>query len=221
MEGELAAATGLPLPPIHNIPHGVEWPQQHPPLAVGPFAGIPRPYALFLSRLSWKKGLDRLVRAWKQVPGLPLVIAGNDSEENYLPQLQALVEAEGLAGRVHIVGAAGEDDKWALYAEAELFVLPSYNENFGCVVAEAMAMSCPVVVSDQVGLASLVARSGAGLVNSGEPDELAAAVRRLHADPALRRQMGAAGRRAAEQQLSWDSAAAQTEALYRRCLPPN
>lgn len=217
LERELATATGLPLPAIHNIPHGVEWPRQHTPLQAGRFHGIPRPYALFLSRISWKKGLDRLLRAWRQVPGLPLVIAGND-EENYLPQLRALAQAEGIADRVHFVGPAGQDEKWALFAEAELFVLPSYNENFGCVVAEAMAMACPVVLSDQVGLAPLVARSGAGLVNSGAPEELAAAVRRLHADPALRRQMGTAGRRAAEEQLSWDAAAAQTEALYRRCL---
>lgn len=217
LEGELAAATGLPLAPLHDIAHGVEWPERHAPLAAGPFAGIPRPYALFLSRINWKKGLDRLLRAWKQVPGLPLVIAGND-EEDYLPRLRELARAEGVAGRVHFVGAAGEQDKWALFAEAELFILPSYNENFGCVVAEAMAMSCPVVVSDQVGLAPLVAQAGAGLVNDGSPQELAAAVRRLHADPALRREMGAAGRRAATEHLSWDAAAERTEALYRLCL---
>jgi glycosyltransferase involved in cell wall biosynthesis len=217
IEAEHAAATGLPLPPIHNIPHGVEWPRHFTPLAESRFAHVARPYALFLSRISWKKGLDRLLKAWKRVPQLELVVAGND-DEGYLPRLRALARAEGIAERVHFVGHAGDADKWALYANAEMFVLPSYNENFGCVVAEAMAMSCPVVVSASVGLAALVADAGAGTVVSGDPEELAAAVRRLHADPALRRQMGERGRHAVAQHLSWDAAAAATEDLYRQCL---
>ena len=213
-EARDAAALGLPLPEIHNILHGTEWPDRHAPLAEGPFADLPRPYALFLSRLSWKKGLDRLIKAWQSVPELHLVIAGND-DESYLHKLKSMARAAGVADRLHFVGFASDTDKWALYENAEMFVLPSYNENFGCVVAEAMSMSCPVIVSSEVGLAPLVLETGAGIVTSGEPQALAEAVRSLHHDPARREEMGRRGRIGAIERLSWEAVAEEMEVVYR------
>ncbi len=217
LEGAELSALGLPAPNVQWIPNGVEWPSEHPPLAAGPFAALPPRYALFLSRISWKKGLDRLLTAWQWVPEIPLVIAGND-DENYRPQLEALARSLGLGARVIFLGPVSDTHKWALYERAELFVLPSYSENFGNVVAEAMAMGCPVVLTPEVGIAPLVAAAGAGLVADGEPAKFAAAVRELLSDPERRHLMGELGAETARTQLSWSGVAERAEDLYRSLI---
>lgn len=217
IEGEEAMALGLKLPEIICVPNGVGWPSRHLPLSAGPLGDIPRPYALFLSRINRKKGLDRLICAWKSVPQLALIIAGND-DDGYLPVLEKLAVSEGVAGRVHFVGSVRDEHKWALYENAEMFVLASYSENFGNVVAEAMAMACPVVVTPEVGLAKLVREAGAGVVTSGEPDILADAITKLHHDEVGRKRCGLLGRQAAVERLSWEGVAAEMESQYHRML---
>jgi glycosyltransferase involved in cell wall biosynthesis len=204
---------GLDFGAAFCVQNGVEWPRDFAPLAAGPFAHIPQPYALFMGRISWKKGIDRLIKAWKSVPGLPLIIGGNDYE-GLIPKLTALARSEGVAERVSFVGAVSDRDKWALYENARLLVLPSYSENFGNVVAEAMAMSCPVVVTRTVGIAPLVERHSAGLVTGDTPADIAACGNRLAQDETMRRECGARGRAAVESTLSWDAVAEQMEAVY-------
>jgi glycosyltransferase involved in cell wall biosynthesis len=211
-------ALGLKLPRVFCVPNGVQLPISHAPLSAGPFARLPRPYALFLSRINWKKGLDRLIRAWAMIPNMKLVIAGND-EENYMPKLKTLARQEGVADRVLFVGPVNDTEKWALYENAEVFILPSYSENFGNVVAEAMVMSCPVVVTSEVGLAEVVRSSGAGIVTSGEPKELAANISILLATSrSEREEMGRRGYRAAVEQLSWGAIALSMENMYLDAL---
>jgi glycosyltransferase involved in cell wall biosynthesis len=217
IEGDEAKALGLKLPEIFCVPNGVGWPSRHLPLAAGPFDSIQRPYALFLSRINRKKGLDRLICAWKWVPQLALIVAGND-EEDYLPELKALARSEGVADRLNFIGSVSDEHKWALYENAEMFILPSYSENFGNVVAEAMAMACPVVVTPEVGLAKFVREVGAGVVTSGEPSILAQAVAELHRDEFRRKRCGALGRQAAIGHLSWEGVGVQMESEYKRIL---
>lgn len=216
-EADEAALLGVELPPIDCIPNGVDLPARYASLRSGPFAWLPRQYALFLSRINWKKGLDRLIRAWRHVPDLPLVVAGND-EEAYTPRLQRIAAEAGVADRVHFIGPVADEHKWGMFQAAEMFVLPSYSENFGNVVAEAMAVGCPVVVSGAVGIAPLVREFGAGEVISGEPDDIAAAVERLRADPERRSAAGENGRRAITHTLQWPAIAAQMESAYRRAM---
>jgi len=217
LEADELRSFGWPLQEIAWIPNGVDVPARHQTRAAGPFANLPARYALFLSRISWKKGLDRLITAWQWVPDIPLVIAGND-DEGYQPKLQALAQSLGLTDRVLFVGHVGDDDKWALFEDAQLFVLPSYSENFGNVVAEAMAMGCPVLVSPEVGIAAFVSEAAAGAVTDCDPVKLAAAVREMLAEPATRAEMGARGREAVRAHLSWDGVAEQAENLYRRAV---
>ena len=221
LEADELKALNLPAPQVTRIPNGVECPAEWTPLAAGPFAGIPERYVLFLSRISRKKGLDRLITAWQWVSDIPLVIAGND-DERYQPKLVELARSLGIAGRVIFLGPVSDADKWALYQHAQLFVLPSYSENFGNVVAEAMAMACPVAVTPEVGIAALVESTGAGIVSDGAPRTFAAAVQALLSDPKRAREMGANGARAARERLSWDAMAAQAEELYRQVIgtPP-
>jgi glycosyltransferase involved in cell wall biosynthesis len=217
IEADEVKAMGLTLPVVFCVPNGVSWPGTHAALVDGPFGNLPRPYALFLSRVNRKKGLDRLICAWKWVPQLTLIIAGND-DEHYLPELKSLAEREGVGDRLIFVGAVSDEHKWALYENAEMFVLPSYSENFGNVVAEAMAMTCPVVITPEVGLSRLVREVGAGVVTSGEPRVLAQAITDLHTDETQRRRLGASGRQAVIEHLSWDGVGAQMESEYYRIL---
>lgn len=218
LEAEEIKSLRLRLPRLAYVPNGVSSPADYSTLESGPFAQLPRPYALFLSRISWKKGLDRLIKSWKWVPDLTLIIAGND-EENYLPQLVALAGSEGVLDRVRFVGEVSDQHKWALYEHATLFILPSYSENFGNVVAEAMAAACPVIVTKEVGLASLVLETGAGVVADGEPALLANAINELRSDEARRKRCGLAGQRAVRAKLSWDAVALQLTEVYRSVIP--
>jgi len=208
-------ALGLRLPEIFCVPNGVEWPARHAPLTEGPLSGVPRPYALFLSRIDWKKGLDRLLEAWQWVPDLTLLIAGND-EQGYQRKLEQIAADHRVRDRIRFLGSVSDQHKWALYENALMFILPSYSENFGNVVAEAMAMGCPVVVTPEVGLSKLVKESGSGVVTDGAPRPLAETIRSLIQDPSRRRLMGDLGRFTARRHLSCESSALQIEEIYRR-----
>lgn len=217
LEAEDARAVGLPLPECVCVPNGVDWPAVPPVLSATPYAGLQKPFALFVGRLNWKKGLDRLLRAWPHVGVLSLVVAGND-EDGYRAQLEALARDEGVAARVTFLGEVTDEHKWALYRSAEMLVLPSYGENFGNVVAEAMAMACPVVVTREVGLAALVRSSGAGVVADGDARPLAAAINSVHADRAARQAMGARASAVARSRLSWDGVARELDQHYARLV---
>jgi len=217
LEAEELRALGLPASRVVAIPNGVQWPSVITPLAAGPFADLPERYVLFLSRISWKKGLDRLIDAWQAVPDMPLVIAGND-DEGYQRKLIEQVRALRLTQRVIFLGPVSDQHKWALYRHAQLFVLPSYSENFGNVVAEAMAMGCPVAVTPEVGIAPLVESTAAGVVAAGTPREFSRVVNDLLSNAPRLREMGRRGHQAARDRLSWDAVASQAENLYRQII---
>jgi len=195
------------------IPNGVEYPDTQQP----PERDLPAHFVLFLSRIHWKKGLDRLIQAWSRISQWPLVIAGND-DEGYQSRLVELAQSLGVADRVLFIGPVSDEHKWALYRRARLFVLPSYSENFGNVVAEAMAMACPVLVTPEVGIAPLVRATGSGVVTGGAPENLAAQIQALLLDPERCQEMGRRGAETARKQLSWDGIVETTEALYRDVL---
>lgn len=217
VEGEELRALQLRARRVACIPNGVDYPQVHEPLESGPFANLPQRYALFLSRINWKKGLDRLIDAWQWIADCPLVIAGND-DDHYQSKLVEQARTLGIADRILFIGPVSDEHKWALYERAQLFVLPSYSENFGNVVAEAMAMACPVVLTPEVGIAPLVQAAGAGVVTEGAPETLAAAIRDLLRDPQRRIEMGRRGAEAARTQLSWNGIVETTETIYREML---
>lgn len=207
------------LPRIAIVPNGVDEPAplaQQPSGAIAPLLDK-QPLLLFLSRISWKKGLDRLIQAMVWLPSAHAVIAGND-EEGYWPGLQALAERCGVTQRLSYIGPVYDADKAHLLSRATLLVLPSYSENFGNVVVEAMAYGCPVVVSEAVGAADLVRKSGAGRVVEGGPEALARALQAMIDDGESRARMGASGRTAVLQQLAWSQIAQRMEAAYRPML---
>ena len=175
-----------------------------------------RQTVLFLSRVNWKKGLDRLIRAIALIPDVDLVIAGND-EENYTEELLRLAQLVGVADRTHFVGAVRGNRKWELLRAATVLALPSYSENFAVVVLEAMAVGCPVVVTPEVGMAKSVAELGTGLVVEGEPEQFACGLRRILMDQALRQSMSIAGPRAVNERFTAVAVARRMADLYREC----
>jgi glycosyltransferase involved in cell wall biosynthesis len=209
-EADALRELALPVTRVVDIPNGVDVP---PGERAGTEAG---PQLLFLGRINWKKGLDRLVRALAHVPGAQLAIVGND-EENYAGELRRIVAQAGVGERVRFLPPAYGAEKWQLLRSARCFVLPSYSENFGNAVLEAMAAGCPVVVTPEVGVAELVRRSGAGLVTDGEPAALARALQQVLGDPAASEAMGRAGCLAARD-YDWDSVARRMADMYRSIL---
>ena len=118
-----------------------------------------QPLVLFLGRLSWKKGLDRLLRAFASHAAGKLAIVGTD-DEGLAPQLVKLAEDLRIAtGFVSCRALLSDREKEHLFAAARLFVLSSYSENFGNTVLEAMRRGVPVVVTPEVGAAEIVQES--------------------------------------------------------------
>jgi glycosyltransferase involved in cell wall biosynthesis len=173
---------------------------------------------LFLSRVNFKKGLDILARAFGEIHRLRqdthLVIAGPDND-NYAGRVRGwLAEVEALQATTFTGMVLGRE-KAALLGRADLFVLPSYTENFGIAVVEAMAAGLPVVISNKVNIWREVNDAGAGLVVNLNPTEVAAAVLKLLANPPLAREIGYRGRRLARQHFSWDTTGQHLLELYR------
>jgi glycosyltransferase involved in cell wall biosynthesis len=204
------------------IPNGIDMADATRPPSADDLAwlrSLPPSFILYLGRVNWKKGLDRLISAMTFVGDVNLIVAGND-EENYRRTLEDLAHKLGIAQKIKFIGPVTGGRKWALFRQADMLLLPSYSENFGMVVLEAMAVGCPVVVTAEVGLAAAVNASGAGLVVEGSPKQLATAVTSLEHDESLRKKMGDAGRKTAAEQFSWRGVAAEMENLYTECAEP-
>ncbi|MDY3557839.1 glycosyltransferase [Gemmata sp. JC673] len=177
------------------------------------------PVVLFLSRVHPKKGVtDLLLPAFARLTRpATLVIAGgaDGSAPDYPDEVARTAERLGLTARVRILGPIAPPDRWAVLDGAAVLALPSHQENFGLVVAEAMARGVPVVVSDQVQIAPHVVAAKAGAVVPRDVDALAAALDALLEHPAGRTATGARGREYARAVFDWAAVAARLRDLYR------
>ena len=128
-------------------------------------------FLLFLGRIHSKKGCDLLIRGFAQArgeiaPEIQLVLAG-PGPSSYIEELKQLAHELEISNRVHWLGMLNGDRKWGALRSAEAFILPSHQENFGIAVAEAMACSTPVLISDQINIWREIVESKGGLV---QPD---------------------------------------------------
>ena len=209
MERERAASLGFVTSTIVE-PNGLDWelystlPDRgafRAALGVGEVSLV-----LFLGRLNFKKGLDLLIPAFARVrnrhPDAHLAIVGPDND-GYGAKVRGWVTDHGLNERVHFVDQLHDADVIQAYVDADVFVLPSYTENFGMTVVEAMACKLPVVISDQVNIHNEVTESDGGLVTHCDVDEVAKGISGLLGDADKRRSMGESGRRYVEEHYSW------------------
>jgi glycosyltransferase involved in cell wall biosynthesis len=180
------------------------------------------PILLFLSRLHPKKGIvDRLlpaVAAMRSRACLAIVGSEDAGAPGYDQSIRRVIRRLSLENRVSLLGPIVGDDRWSLYDGAVAFVLPSHAENFGIVVAEAMARACPVVVTKEVQSASLVRQAAAGAVVDGGPAEIAAALDALISDEPKRVSAGEHGRVFARRHLQWSSVAERLTSMYHEIL---
>ena len=216
------------------VPYGTNRPEGDPELQREAFyKAVPemrgRRFLLFLSRIHEKKGCDLLLDAFAaaaaQHPEVDLVIAGPD-QMGLQARLEARAERLGIADRVYWPGMLQGAAKYGAFRAAEAFVLPSHQENFGIVVAEALACGTPVLISDQVNIWREIQDSGVGLV---EPDTLEGTKRLLDRwlslQPAERQAMASVAEEVFQQRFSLrrsaESIHALAEILNRRLDPVN
>jgi glycosyltransferase involved in cell wall biosynthesis len=221
LERDELIAEGIPVAQVVVRRNGIDPPGREA-LARGAFRreiGLDdeAPLVLYLGRLSRKKGLDLLIEAFSGLPApATLAIVGPDDGDGCVRDLERLHARLGLDGRVLLLKPRFRADRYAAFADADVFVLPSRSENFGNAAAEAMACGVPVVVTERCGIASLV-RDRAGIVVPCEVTALRSALARLIADQDLRDRLRAGAARASRA-LSWDEPVAQMDRLYIECI---
>jgi glycosyltransferase involved in cell wall biosynthesis len=132
-----------------------------------------RRIVLFFGRVHEKKGCELLVRAFARAAASAsgpwhLVLAGPAATAEYRRVLETTIERHHLSGQVTWTGMLTGADKWRAFRSADVFALPSHQENFGVAVAEALACGVPVLISDKVNIWRDVAAGGCGLIDSDE-----------------------------------------------------
>ncbi|MEI7831974.1 MAG: glycosyltransferase [bacterium] len=171
----------------------------------------------FLSRIHSKKGIVELVKSWGELsrnfPDWHLVIAGPDYN-NHLAEVKKVISQCGVAGRTTYAGALYGTEKNAALADAELFVLPTYSENFGIAVAEALASGTPVITTHGAPWEGLQIHKCGWWIPIGIPPLTAALAEALALSPAQLGIMGLAGRNWVEQTFSWDAIASDMLDVY-------
>lgn len=176
---------------------------------------------LFLSRLDPKKNVEGLLRAFKlcsaSVPDLRLVIAG-DGDAAYVAGLKALADQLELADRMVWLGYVEGTYKADVLAAAQVFVLPSFSENFGIAAAEALLAGLPCVLGKGVAIAGEVAQAGAGIVAGPEPVEVARGLRDMLADTSGLAEMGRRAAVLARERYSLEAMGAGLHGLYSKIL---
>jgi glycosyltransferase involved in cell wall biosynthesis len=226
-EVEELVAGGLAREKIVLRPNGVSAPAAWPAPGMFRSAHGIAPEAklvLFLGRLSTKKSPELLLNAFAKLPGqlggetLQLVFAGPD-EGGVQPRLERLAAQLAVSARVHFSGLLFGDAKWSAYRDANVFVLPSQNENFGNTAAEAVAAGTPVIVTQQCGIAPFL-KDRAGIVVPHDEAALTNALALVLRDRQLHDRL-VAGCALVAAELGWEEPVQQMEQLYRRLTVRN
>lgn len=180
-----------------------------------------KPIVLYLSRLHPKKGLTEfLLPALANMPAFLAVVGGpDDHAPGYEVEVRDTIARLGLADRVALLGPVPAAERWAMFDGADVFALPSRSENFGIVVAEAMARGCPVLITDGVQAHEHVTRAGAGVVTTITVEAVTDRLNRLLADADTRSEIGTRGRAHAREQFDWDRIAGRLAGVYRELVP--
>ena len=224
-EAEQAAHLQLQAPPIF-IANGLDWNEYRQLPEAGRFRAryhIPAsaPLLLFVGRINFVKGLDLLIPAFanllKEVDDAILAIVGPDNDCHIADVQQQCQEAR-IDHRVLFSGHLPAAQVHQAYRDANLFILPSYTENFGMTVIEAMACECPVLISDQVNISDDIRRAQAGRVVSLNISAISEAMLELLNAPAATQKMATRGRAYVRQHYAWDSVNGQLSMAYQRLL---
>jgi D-inositol-3-phosphate glycosyltransferase len=216
---ELAAYGARP-ETMYVVPCGVDGDRFRPSADARPDTSR----VLSLGRLVPRKGNDTVIAAIAAVPGAELTVAGGPDpgqlgDDPEVARLREVAEECGVADRVRFTGRVPHEDVPAMLKSADVVVSVPWYEPFGIVPVEAMACGKAVVVSAVGGHLDTVEDGGTGrLVPPRDPAALTAVLAQLLAEPGLRRKLGTAGAARAAARYSWDTVAAETEAVYYACV---
>ncbi|MDZ7771645.1 MAG: glycosyltransferase [Balneolaceae bacterium] len=172
--------------------------------------------ALFLSRMEPIKGLPMLLKAWNSLntSGWELILAG-PSKGSYIDSIRNLISKLQLEN-VKLNGEIAENDKWDLYCDSDLFILPSHSENFALVVAEALATGLPVITTTSTPWEELRSHR-CGWWVAPELDHIRTALEEaLNLSRMELKHMGKRGRDLIERNYTWENVSARMETLYRK-----
>ncbi|MCC6547318.1 glycosyltransferase [Candidatus Sumerlaeota bacterium] len=222
-ERALAQPIGL-LAPTLVVENGIDLTEFRDMPARGLFRkSIPqigeRRIVLALSRIHPKKGFDLLIPAFAKarLENAVLVIAGHD-DVNHTPELLKLIHAGNVSDRVILAGPLDSQRRLQALADADLFVLPSYQENFGIAVVEAAAAGLPCIVSETVNIQRELVAAGAGDVVRLDPADIADKLGTWMSDSARRADAGRRGREFAFGRFDWNPIAARWAHEYEHII---
>jgi glycosyltransferase involved in cell wall biosynthesis len=202
---------GLDPAEFADLPPGGTFRARHPRLS-------DRKLVVFLGRLDYGKGLELLIPAFARVArdDAALVIVGPDSHSGYRRTVEELLARHGLGDRAVLTGMLTGRDKLAALVDAHVLAQPSYHENFGMVVVEALACGTPVIVSDQVYLWPRVTEAAVGAVVRLDVGAVAAELEAWLADGDRRDAAAGRARAVALRDFAWDRVAGNWVGHYRR-----
>lgn len=179
---------------------------------------------LFLSRVHVKKGINFLIEAVAclkdQLQGYTVNIAG-EGDDRYIGELKSLAERLGVADMVHFIGGVYGNCKWELLRNADLFVLPTHSENFGIVVAEALASGTPVITTKGTPWQELEEYKCGWWTEVGTAPTFNALKEFLQCSETELEEMGRNGRRLVEEKYSTKKIAAAITGLYQKLQSPS
>jgi glycosyltransferase involved in cell wall biosynthesis len=208
------------------IPEGIELDRDAEAADAGAFLEfhpelVGKKIVLFLSRINFKKGLDLLVQAFaivcRERDDIRLAIVGPDNE-GYGKQVCRWLKDERLSDKTVWTGMLKGRDKFAAYKAADVFVLPSYTENFGYVIVEAMSLGVPVVITNRVNIWREIDDAGAGRVVDCDAQQVADAILELLNNPLVATAMAERGRKLVPEKFSVAAAAKQATEVYSAIL---
>jgi glycosyltransferase involved in cell wall biosynthesis len=205
--------------PVAIIPNGIDIPH------LSTKQPITQRTLLFLGRIHPKKGLDLLLPAWRAIqtrfPDWRLVIAGNDDgyygKSGYMEEIHLLVSKLGIE-RIEFIGAVYGKSKLQTYQNANLFILPTYSENFGMTVAEALATGTPAIVTKGAPWEGLDTNDAGWWVDINVESLIACLEKALSCTPNQLDQMGMRGREWMANDFAWNQIGAQMASTYQWLL---
>lgn len=175
---------------------------------------------LFLGRVTPKKGLDILVKAYgtllKEIDDVHLLICGPEDIE-YKKVIVKLLNDNHAIGKTTFTGMLTGDEKLAAFSRADIFILPSYSEGFSASTLEAMACGLPVIISEHCKFLDLE-KLGAGKIIKADAGHLIKALRKLLNNPSMRLALGSKARQLFLEGYTMDKIADKIIAVYREIL---
>jgi glycosyltransferase involved in cell wall biosynthesis len=197
-----------------TIPNGYDFEDKcnYKTLDINNFQNFSSPYIIFVGRINWKKGLDRLIQGMKFISEFQLLVVGNN--DGMLEKLIHLVNKLGIEKRVYFIGEVKGEEKRDLIRKSKMLVLPSYSENFGNVLLEAMAQGIPVAVTKDVGLVGDILANMTGILLPDDPVGMGNKLAETLRNEQLLNKMGKAGYQFSKN-FSWDSIAKKFEHAYK------